>query len=203
MLTYLKNTPNVCFIKSDITFSCGICDYKCENETGTKQHRRMNHVATCDKPAEILKFKCDLCEYESVSKKGVNIHKGSKHKTVLPSNSFPTAEATSKQPSNTSLNPPISCIRYGDGCENLGSDYFDRFTAMCNDCQKFMKSLQESSPFSSTMCPCCHDPIGGDPYSLCSTCMDYLLKEGFSESEWGAWVLDRNSGKVICLQLDF
>ena len=156
-------------------------------------------MACSDNPPEIQKFKCDMCEYESASKKGVNIHKGSKHKTVLPSNSLPTTETTSSYPAN----PPISCIRIGDGCKNLVSDYFDRFTAICKDCELFMKSIQDSSPFSSALCPCCHDPSGGDPYSLCSTCTDYLFKEGFTESEWGAWVLDRNCGKVVCIQLDF
>ena len=111
-------------------------------------------------------------------------------------------EHSSAHPSKTCFKPRINCIRNGDGCKNLVNDYFDRFSAMCSDCIQLMDSIQKSSCFSSTLCPCCHELSGGYSFSLCSTCLEYLFKEGFTESEWGAWVLDRNYDKIICVQLD-
>ena len=128
----------------------------------------------------------------------MKIHKSAKHKEKKSK-----AQPTPKTIPFPSSNQPIPCIRHSDGCQNIVHSYFTNFTAMCESCKVFMSSLKNSSPFSSALCPCCHEPSKGNSYSLCSTCLEYLYKEGFTESEWGSWVLDENSGEIVCQQLDF
>ena len=194
-----------CDKSSSKTFSCDSCDLEFANEIDMNNHKDSIHEAS-------TKFKCDLCEYESASKKGVNIHKGSKHKSqkVNASNKksepAPTSSAsfsTSSDSLSFSLAPPITCIRRVDGCPNIVSKYFDKCSAICTDCSQFLDNLQKSSPFSPQLCPACHQPSGENNYSLCSLCLEWLTEDGFRESDFGSWVLDRNTGQVICTQLDF
>ena len=187
-----------CDKPSSKTYSCDSCDLEFENEIDMKSHKDFIHQAN-------TKFKCDLCEYESASKKGVSIHKGSKHKSqkVITSNLAHTTSTSLPLSPSPSLKPPIPCIRRVDGCKSIVNTYFDRHSAICNDCTQFLEEAQNSSPFPSNLCPCCHLLVDGKPYSLCSECRFAASEDGFTESEWGSWILDKDSGKMICTQLDF
>ena len=179
--------------------NCIKCDFEPNNEAQVTHHVRLNHE---DKQEEILMYKCD---YWSTSRKGVNIHKGSKHKSekVLETNQLSSSSTSQSVPSNDGLKTPKPCVRHDEGCLAILTDYFDMHSAICNDCTVYMETRQKSSPFPSNLCPCCHHLVDGEPFSLCSECLDYLSENGFSESDWGVWVLDRNRGKILCMQLDF
>ena len=178
-------------------YSCDMCEFKSENETDVKQHRSSHHEIKKTTSEQILMFKCEYCDYESSSRKGVNIHKGSKHKQekVPSSNHLLISASTSR-----SLKPSIPCYRQDEGCTNILVDYYDHHSAICESCTEILERKLKESPFP---CPCCHDQVGGEQFSLCSECLASLSEDGFSESEWGSWVLDRDNGKIICQQLDF
>ena len=82
-------------------------------------------------------FYCELCEFVSNSKKGVRIHTSAKH--------------------NENSKPPIVCIRSEDGCANKIDSYYNADTAVCTSCTKMLDSMQKSSPYSHSLCPCCHE----------------------------------------------
>ena len=155
------------------------------------QHKTSVHETNQDES----KFKYDLCEYVSNSRKGVNIHKGSKHKASKTAASISSIVSSSQS--------PISCILQEEGCPNLVSSYYTKYTAICMPCSIMMKEKLESSPYLHTLCPCCHLPSTGAPFSLCRVCLDDIQVDGYTESDWGSWHLDRNNGKIICIDLNF
>ena len=136
-------------------------------------------------------FSCNLCNYTSKSQKGVNIHKGAKHKQLRSSSTSSSRDKSS-----------ISCIRKQDGCPNVVKDYFDACTAICQTCVAFISELQASSPFPPNLCPCCHEPSAGDDFSLCAQCIEWIHEDGFADSDWGSWTLDRRNGEIKCIQLE-
>ena len=168
-----------------------------------QQAFKTTHEPELDKPEKSPKFKCDFCDYESSSKKGVNIHMGAKHKLEKQAASSAISSTVANSPAVTLLKPPISCIRKVDGCLNTVNAYFDRHSAMCSNCTLFMEARQKCPPFPPNLCPCCHDLVGQNSYSLCQECLSRLSEDGFTESEWGSWVLDRDQEKIVCTQLDF
>ena len=91
----------------------------------------------------------------------------------------------------TSHQTPINCILQGDGCPNLLTSYFTKYTAICPSCQVSMKSKLLSSPFSPDLCPCCHQASNSLPYSLCSECLESIQEGGYTDSSWGSWHLER------------
>ena len=184
-------TVNPDEIESDIfaASSCELCALKFTSEDNLKQHISDVHET-------IPTFKCDLCDYESKSKKGVKIHRGSKHKSAKPSS---TSQSSTSTPEQT----PITFILRGDGCPNLLTTYFNKHTAMCPSCQASIKNKLLSSPFPPDLCPCCHQASNGLPYSLCSECLESIQEDGFADSSWGSWHLDRTTGQILCIGLDF
>ena len=137
-----------------------------------------------------LSFKCDLCDYKSKSQKGVNIHKGSKHKS---------SSTSSTSPSQT----PINCILQDEGCQSIVTSYYSKYTAICNSCKHLLAEKLKSTPFSHDLCPCCHKLSRGPPLSLCNECVEDIHTAGWTDSPWGSWHLDRFSGEIICIDLDF
>ena len=77
------------------------------------------------------------------------------------------------------------------------------YTAICDTCTDFLDAKQKSSQFSSSLCPCCHEPSPGNAYYLCQDCRDLMEDLGYVDSGWGAWHLDRDSGQIFCIHLDF
>ena len=124
---------------------------------------------------EDLKFKCDVCNYETTTQKGVNIHKGAKHKQKKSE-----ITSTPKLIPLPSSQPQILCVRRSDGCPNIVERKLNQHTAMCENCQLLMVATQNSSPFSSSLCPCCHEPSG--PYSLCSTCFGHCPRSIYRQN---------------------
>ena len=102
-----------------------------------------------------------------------------------------------------SAQPPISCIREEEGYQNVITTYFSKYTAICDNCKEELAVKFESSPFSPALCPCCHFPNGGQPFSFCQECVHGLEEDGYMESGWGSWHLDKNLGEIICIHLDF
>ena len=120
-------------------------------------------------------------------------HKTMKHKDKVP-------PQTSSQ---SSIQPDVPCVRQEFGCKNTVNKYNDRNTAICPKCKVTLDTLMKSSPFPSTMCPCCHATSTGPPFSFCQECLGFLAEDGSMDSTWGTWVLERNTGKIICMHLDF
>ena len=168
-----------------------------------QQALKTSHEPELDKLEESSKFKCDFCDHKSTSKKGVNIHMGSKHK--LEKQAALSAFSSTVTSSSTLTLPkhPISCIRKVDGCPNTVNTYFDKHSAICSNCTLFMEAGQKLSPFPPNLCPCCHELVGQNSYSLCQECLSRLTGDGFTESEWGSWVMDRDQEKIVCTKLDF
>ena len=157
-------------------FSCEFCDHEFITEEILKKHLSSFHETNVEVQQE--NFKCDLCDYESKSKKGVKIHRGSKHKSAPKSTS-------STLPL---LQTPLNCILKDDGCPNILNAYFNKYTAICQD---ILEKKLKSSPFCPELCPCCHQKTDGLQYSLCSECLESIQEDGYSESTWGSWHLDR------------
>ena len=134
--------------------------------------------------------------------KGVNIHKGSKHKHYKSSNST-TATSSAQTFSFSSFQTPINCILEEEGCQNVVTSYFNKYTAICSTCTIFMDEKLKASAFSPDICPCCHQPSSGAPLSLCLDCLNSIQDDGYLDSSWGSWHLDRISGRIICIYLDF
>ena len=132
--------------------------------------------------------------YETTSQKGLNIHKGAKHKKVK----------ASKIPlTPTSNPPPVMCVRNDDsGCSNLVTNNYNELSAICIICKEFMENLAKSSPYPPELCPCCHKTADSN-FTFCRECKDDLQKDGCLDSPWGIWHLDRCTGDVICINLDF
>ena len=151
-----------------------------------------------ENPSVQLKFKCNFCDYESTSQKGVNIHKGSKHKL-----SKASTESTSPAFSITPSQSPINCILHEEGCRNVVTSYYNSYTAICISCSLLMKAKLESSPFPSDLCCCCHQPSNGASNLFCSECLSSIQVDGYLESTWGSWHLDRNCDKIVCIDLNF
>ena len=129
-------------------------------------------------------------------------HKGSKHKLSKSSSNTPSS-STEENSTEALSRPPISCIRKHDGCPRFVDKYFDEYTAICSTCVEHMATLQASSPFPPSLCPCCHEPSSGVDFSLCAGCIKWIHEDGFADSDWGSWTLDRNNGEIKCIQLDF
>ena len=98
---------------------------------------------------------------------------------------------------------PIQCIRHEDGCPNLIYSYFNEYTAICDSCSRHLEEKLKSTPHSHFLCPCCHNPNGGEPLSFCNECIEDLHADGWIETGRGSWHLDRNNGKVVCISFEF
>ena len=95
---------------------------------------------------------------------------------------------------------PINCIRAENGCPNLITSYYNRYTAICATCENFLEEKLKSTPFSHSLCPCCHKPTEV-LLSLCSECLIDIEDDGWVETGWGSWHLDRKLGKIVCISL--
>lgn len=198
-------TSQECFAESESheCFSCDLCKEVFVKESLLQQHVTSFHIQSPHPEPEVV-FKCDLCNFSSKSQKGINIHRGSKHKdltvaaTTVPfTNSFPTSSQI-----------PINCIRHKDdgtvdGCQNVILSYFTRYTAICEDCSKSLEHKLRLTPFSHDLCPCCHEISEGPPLSLCQECLQDIETDGWTESGWGSWHMDKKIGKIVCISLDF
>ena len=98
---------------------------------------------------------------------------------------------------------PIYCIRYENGCRNIIRSYYTKYTAICEPCTTYLKKKLKTTPYSHKICPCCHEVSNGPPLSLCQECLDDIKSDGWTESGFGAWHLDRNTGEILCISLDF
>ena len=98
---------------------------------------------------------------------------------------------------------PINCIRHEDGCDNMISSYFNKYTAICKSCSKFLAEKLKSTPYSHFLCPCCHEPNSGEPLSFCAECIGDLYQDGWIETGRGSWHLDRDKNEIVCISLDF
>ena len=184
-----SNTGDAAQKKIDLEnyFYCNICSETFKSELELKMHMDITH-----KCFDV--FKCESCDFVSKSQRGVNIHKSTVHKTL--------SEKRTTTPEPPQI--PINCIRHADGCPNLIHSYFNRYTAICDSCLVYMDQKLKSTPFSHQLCPCCHQQTDGIPLSLCSECLeDVYSEEGYAESRWGAWHLDKKSKKIVCIYLDF
>ena len=190
------------------SFPCDMCNYACQTADILREHKQSLHEGTSEKHSlsQELLFHCDFCAYSSTSQKGVNIHKGAKHKTEKMNTTSSINISSAPRTTNISLanlKDPVPCFRHEEGCTKIVEEYFDTYTAFCNECIIFMNEKQKTSPFSPNLCPCCHNEANSEEnFSLCSDCLEYLLENGFVESDWGSWVLDRDSKKILCQQLE-
>ena len=98
---------------------------------------------------------------------------------------------------------PISCIRREEGCKNMIDTYYNEYTAICDPCSTFLAQKLTETPFSHNLCPCCHKHSSGPLLSLCAECHDDILQDGWTESQWGSWHMDKMKGKIVCIYLDF
>ena len=115
----------------------------------------------------------------------------------------PTPSCTEDFPSSSNNQLPIFCIRHENGCQNVITSYYAKYTAICDDCLEFLENKLKTTPFCHSLCPCCHHPSGGSPLSFCSECLIDLENDGWIETGWGSWHLDRRLGKIVCISLDF
>ena len=83
------------------------------------------------------------------------------------SSSSSTLSVSAPNTSNTSNSSIIPCVREVFGCKNKVNEYNDKECAICPDCRSKLEIMFNSSPFSPTLCPCCHDPSFGPPYAFC------------------------------------
>ena len=98
---------------------------------------------------------------------------------------------------------PIKCIMFEEGCTNVVSEYFNNYTAICEPCSAYMSTKLKSTPYPHNLCPCCHELSEGLPLSLCITCLEEIYQDGYAESQWGSWHIDRSSGKIVCINLNY
>ena len=119
------------------------------------------------------------------------------------SSSSSTLSVSAPNTSNTSNSSIIPCVREVFGCKNKVNEYNDKECAICPDCRSKLEIMFNSSPFSPTLCPCCHDPSGGPPYAFCQECLGYLDQDGCMDSPFGSWNRDNITGDIICINLDF
>ena len=98
---------------------------------------------------------------------------------------------------------PINCIRQENGCQNIVKSYYNKYTAICNSCILVMEEKLKLTPFPHNLCPCCHQPSGSVPLSLCSECLEDIHQDGWTESGHGAWHLDPTNGRIRCIYLNF
>ena len=98
---------------------------------------------------------------------------------------------------------PVNCIRYENGCRKIIRSYYTEYTPICEPCTTFLKRKLKTTPYSHWICPCCHQATNGPPLTLCRECMQYIQSDGWTESGFGSWHLDRITGEVICISLDF
>ena len=129
---------------------------------------------------------------------GPSLESASTFSTHSPSTSLAATLA-----SDTSLQHSVPCCRAFYDCKNMVANYLDPHTALFPDCKLKLDAMMKASPFPSTLCPCCHDPSLGPPLSFCSNCSKYLVDDGDIESPWGSWSLERSTGEIICVHLDF
>ena len=81
---------------------------------------------------------------------------------------------------------PIFCIRHENGCQNIITSYYTKYTAICDDCLEFLENKLKTTPFCHSLCPCCHHPSGGSPFSLCSEFLVDLEDYGWIEMGGGS-----------------
>ena len=86
------------------------------------------------------------------------------------------SENPESEPSPTQM--PINCIRQVNGCMNIVHSYYNRYTAICDSCFKFMEEKLKSSSFDPNLCPCCHEPSQGS-FSLCAECLQEVYQDGW------------------------
>ena len=185
-----------------------------------EQHIESLRKESVIKDTLLAKHKCDECDYEAKTLTVLKRHKTMKHKQKSdgfnsdhPASSTSSASAEgsihSTTPENTStttdfnLQPPVPCLRVIEGCQNTVTKYSTQNMAICTSCKLHFDEMMKSSPFPDTLCPCCHEPSHGPSYSFCSDCLGSLEQDGFMDSGWGYWILERSSGDIICTNLDF
>ena len=132
------------------------------------------------------KHACDVCDYKANTATVLKRHKTMKHKNK-----------------NTSPQDPIACVREDMGCKETVNKYFDKNTAICQNCKEMLDKMWKSCPFPPTLCPCCHNTSNGSSFSFCQECLDCLYQDGSMDSGWGFWSLDRNADEIIRTHLDF
>ena len=104
---------------------------------------------------------------------------------------------------NSNTQVPINCIMFEEGCTNLVSKYFNMYTAICRHCSDLLETKLMTSPYPHDLCPCCHQHVEGSKLSLCAECLEEIYRDGYAESPWGSWHLDRDNGKIVCISLSF
>ena len=70
-------------------------------------------------------------------------------------------------------------------------------------CSLYLKQKLKSTPYSHEICPCYHEVVNGPPLSHCRECLEDIHTDGITESGFGAWHLDRNTGEIVCISLHF
>ena len=170
---------------------CTYCSATFASKDELKKHDQSHQ-----NPHEL--FKCEFCKFVSKSQKGLNVHRSTVHKNSLLSRTLPTSYTSEHHQS------PINCIRHANGCNNVIYSYYNKYTAICDSCLDYLEKKLKMTPFSHKLCPCCHKPSLGTPLSLCAECMDDInSEEGYTESRWVAWHLDRMKNRIVCISLDF
>ena len=162
------------------------------NSSANEKETHREHISNTTE-AECLE--CDMCDYKASSKTVLKRHKTMKHKQKTSNEVLAPASF---------LNPStIPCAREVFGCKNKVTGYNDKDTHLCPDCRQKLELMSKSSPFSPTLCPCCHDPSGGPPFAFCQECLGYLDEDGCMDSCFGSWNRDNITGELICINLDF
>ena len=167
-------------------FVCEHCDYKASSSSVLKRHITIKHKKNSTQTS---------CNSESSTAI-------SRSSPVLPTSTSPFLSFSSTSTSASSK-PPIACSRSFYGCPNSVSQYEDKDAAICPTCKLMLANKLNSSPFPSNLCPSCHEPSCGLPFSFCQECMDDLKTELFLESRWGFWHFDSKNGETVCINLDF
>ena len=83
------------------------------------------------------------------------------------------------------------------------NDHFIFVSIIYKEISLSRNNLVQCNPFSHYICPCCHKPNEGIPLSLCSECYEDINQDGWVETGRGAWHLDRERGRIVCIYLDF
>ena len=179
-------------------YKCDICSYESASKRGVSIHRGSKHK-------EVSSLQSPISTRVLASITSTTSSKMSTHTTISRSQaSLTTSTSTTSSSSKqiTSLKPPLPCRNRIDGCKSIVSDYFDNFVVICSDCITALINLQKTSPFSPQLCPACHQPSGSGNFSFCSLCVDWIHEDGFRDSDWGSWTLNRDSREIICIQLE-
>ena len=81
--------------------------------------------------------------------------------------------------------------------------YYNRYTAICEQCRTYLEDKLKKTPFAHDLCPCCHQQSDSPPLILCAECLQDIDDGGWTESGWGSWHMDELNGRIVCISLDF